>query len=1041
MNNNNSLVDIFKTEKQFYELVTKAYLPTLSNLNPIPHLRDNHDSKPSRANWNRFRWIKIEQIIYNKDEVFTDKFSMLLAALHGIAKQVGVYISRDKDSIVKFYFGVRDFRDDTGDHAKTTLKEGLQGFFPGIKISEEKPMGIGEKSTCVSSVSGVASLKSDKDHGFIQGIERLLDSVKGELSVLIIADRLDEEEISDKKLAYQNLYSDISPFAERQLSYHTDYSESVSETLTKSFSYSSSKTLGKTISKGVNTSKSSQSGENINDGVNFGLFYFLNIGGFSSSGKTKGSESQFGQHSDISNMVSETIQKLESESIDKGKQNTTTTGNTIQVTLNNRKVKGLLDLLEKHIERLDKSAAMGMWSCATYFLGTEETRTKAQANIYRGSIVGEGSEIEDCVINFWKNQEVVDYLKDMSHPQFSYSDSEISLTPCSIVNSNELAIHLSLPQTSVPGIVVRERAPFGRNVIKEQAIDYHTNDSIQLGKILHLGQKTDIDVNLDVNSLSKHTFITGTTGSGKSNTIYLLIDALLRLRKKILVIEPTKGEYKKIFGNGIEIEDNDGNKSKVSVYVYGSNPNVERILRINPFSFPEEIHVYEHIDRLVEIFNACWPMYAAMPVVLKKAITDAYLSCGWDLYYSKCNAGGNIRLFPTINDVVVALRNYIDSSAYSSDTKGDYKGSIETRLLSLSEGLTGQILNCGSNVLSDEQLFDDNVIVDLSKVGNTETKSLIMGMLILKMNEYYQSKSLSNSIMNSPLKHVTILEEAHNLLKRTTTQQIQESSNLAGKSVEMITNSIAEMRTYGEGFIIVDQSPAMVDLAAIRNTNTKIVMSLPEEDDRHTAGKSIGLTEDQIEEISRQKVGQAIVYQNNWEQPVQCQINEFKKPETGYTPTRESISPFDNSHSIKQILYFLYAYCEGNTNQEINTKELWQEIVNCNIISSVKYSLLQLLNDYNEHGVNMSKLNHPKVMITAGHCIGLSEPIKKVLLQKKNNNKEANDEIYELIKQIFQGENDAFYIWCTRCSLRSIVAESSSAIEFYNNWYHTYYKS
>jgi hypothetical protein len=78
MSNNNSLVEISKTEKQFYELVTKAYLPTLSNLNPIPHIRDNYDSeRPSRANWKRFRWIKIEQIIYNKDEVFTDKFSII----------------------------------------------------------------------------------------------------------------------------------------------------------------------------------------------------------------------------------------------------------------------------------------------------------------------------------------------------------------------------------------------------------------------------------------------------------------------------------------------------------------------------------------------------------------------------------------------------------------------------------------------------------------------------------------------------------------------------------------------------------------------------------------------------------------------------------------------------------------------------------------------------------------------------------------------------------------------------------------------------
>jgi DNA helicase HerA-like ATPase len=57
-------------------------------------------------------------------------------------------------------------------------------------------------------------------------------------------------------------------------------------------------------------------------------------------------------------------------------------------------------------------------------------------------------------------------------------------------------------------------------------------------------------------------------------------------------------------------------------------------------------------------------------------------------------------------------------------------------------------------------------------------------------------------------------------------------SDLVGKSVEMITNTIAEIRTYGEGFIIVDQSPSSVDIAAIKNTNTKIVLRTPEAHDR-----------------------------------------------------------------------------------------------------------------------------------------------------------------------------------------------------------------
>lgn len=59
---------------------------------------------------------------------------------------------------------------------------------------------------------------------------------------------------------------------------------------------------------------------------------------------------------------------------------------------------------------------------------------------------------------------------------------------------------------------------------------------------------------------------------------------------------------------------------------------------------------------------------------------------------------------------------------------------------------------------------------------------------------------------------MTVLEEAHNLLKNTNGSE----SELIGKSVEMLTNTIAEIRTYGEGFIIVDQSPSSVDIAAIK---------------------------------------------------------------------------------------------------------------------------------------------------------------------------------------------------------------------------------
>ena len=56
-----------------------------------------------------------------------------------------------------------------------------------------------------------------------------------------------------------------------------------------------------------------------------------------------------------------------------------------------------------------------------------------------------------------------------------------------------------------------------------------------------------------------------------------------------------------------------------------------------------------------------------------------------------------------------------------------------TRVRSLTTGLNGLIF-CNDEI-SNEDLFDKSVIVDLSRVGSVETKSLIMGLLIMKLNE------------------------------------------------------------------------------------------------------------------------------------------------------------------------------------------------------------------------------------------------------------------------------------------------------------------
>ena len=531
-------------------------------------------------------------------------------------------------------------------------------------------------------------------------------------------------------------------------------------------------------------------------------------------------------------------------------------GRTVQFTYEDRRITDILKIIEENIKRIDLCSGFGAFSSAAYVASDSPVVCSRAACVYNALMRGEKSALQSTQINSWQGwqaREITRYLGGFFHPRFQYQmgDTETSVTAAMLISSQELSLKIGLPKRSFPGVQVVQHAEFDCNPPE--------SGNLRLGDLYRMGKVNEgISVKLSNESLTAHTFIAGSTGAGKSNAVYHMLNELTKNGEvHFLVVEPAKGEYKDAFGG------------REDVTVYGTNPQKTELLRINPFSFPVgEIHVLEHLDRLVEIFNVCWPMYAAMPAILKDACERAYIAAGWNLTES-VNRYDN-RLFPTFADVLEQIRIVVNETEYSADTGGDYKGALVTRVKSLTTGLNGQTF--ASNALRDEDLFDKNVIVDLSRAGSPETKALIMGLLVMKLQEYRMAKRKDS---DSALRHVTVLEEAHNLLKRTSTEQSSDSANLLGKSVEMLGNAIAEMRTYGEGFIIADQAPGLMDMAVIRNTNTKIIMRLPDQGDRELVGKAAGLDEEQIKELAKLPTGVAAVYQNEWLAPVLCKVDHF----------------------------------------------------------------------------------------------------------------------------------------------------------------------
>lgn len=1041
------------------DIVLKNYISNLTQMDVIP-LDPRVIEMNTKEN---VRFFKITEMVYEKEEFSSYKFASVFNALSTADCAIFILIDSDGEK-TDFYMGVRSLDSDrTTSSLKNTLQNALKGQFPGIKTKDYMEEEISSilsriKGNSVSTVSCVADSKDidNRSNGaFVQGLEKLVLSMQGEkYTGIILANGTKQQQLLEIRREYEKIYTQLSPFASSQINYANNSAVNISDSLSfgtsKGTTHTDTQSMTNGMSRTENTSSTSGiSNEGTGSKVVKGIASAASLLGAALTVPFGGlSMAIGGMVSGGLGMLGTAITKTESYSTTQGNSftqseskqtgssdsysNTQTestaqtkgisTGLTQGVTLN-RQDKSIVDILERidmQLKRLQEFESLGMYECAAYFLSENQYAAEIAASTYKAIMKGENSGVEVAAVNSWRNYDgnktklIAQYATNFIHPVFRYQapTGSIEVTPCSLVSGSELAIHMGLPRRSVCGFPVIEHANFGKEVVS-----YHGNtpiSALNLGRVFHMGSECTNSVRLDKNSLSMHTFITGSTGSGKSNTVYEILRQLGAVGVKFMIVEPAKGEYKNVFGR------------QKDVMVLGTNPHYARMLKINPFKFPPNIHILEHIDRLVEIFNVCWPMYAAMPAVLKDALLQSYEVCGWDLVQSRNTYSEDF--FPTFRDLLSELQTVIHNSAYSEEVKSNYIGSLVTRVRSLTNGLNGQIFS--AKEIDNAELFDSNVIIDLSRVGSMETKSLIMGILVMRLSEHRMSHAAG---MNQPLQHVTVLEEAHNILRRTSSEQNPEASSVSGKSVEMISNAIAEMRTYGEGFIIADQSPSAVDISAIRNTNTKIIMRLPDEADRRMAGKAAALKDEQLDEIAKLPKGVAVVYQNDWVEPVLCKICKFGGEETPYEFKGEET--VDRTDSFKrQYLEFLLS-TRVTEHVDTDMERLTALLDEADISSRGKIHIRELLKTY-ERNQTLYLWEDEKFAALAEHVSQLldSDIFVKNAVRSSESFNTLTEKLFQFIEEQTGERSREFKLAISQCLLRNKVSCDETNREIYAGW-------
>lgn len=936
--------------------IKRSYLSELGEY-PVMGIDSNIRIDPNTD----LRIFRIERIVQNNKQSVLESTTAAYTALGAAGHTVFLFLHSDGQE-TKIYIGTKSTPNKMlGRDAGNLLLSAFKGHFSGSDLKPMKSVEAdqllktlqakkADPAASVTAVTGVPALSTTDSEQFMQGLERLIDAAEHHpYQALILAEPISSQNLDLVRMGYEDVATQLSPLLKRQLSFSEQESDSVGLSISQSISDSLGTSLGLTETRGTSHTTGTSDSHTLSRSSPWSMLAgslvalvpppvaavaavaaaATNKNVSDSKGYNESHGTSWSESASQTNSTTKTTGTSDSQSINK------TNGTSRQVSLEvlNKTIEQLLSKIDHHLERIDEAKTYGGWNSAAYFIGDDSAASTTIASIFLGLVRGNKSSHEDFALTTWtsdKKSNVIKWLENFNHPQLEPSFSEQihvpHITPATLISGKEMAIHMSLPRRSTSTVSVVETQAFGRQVRRLDNTSSNGKErKLILGNMRHLWENLPQKIELNLDQLSSHVFVSGSTGAGKSNTLYEILNQISIAGIPFLVIEPAKGEYKHVFGN------------RSNVKVFGTNPIYSALLKINPFRFPVGIHVLEHVDRLVEIFNVCWPMYAAMPAVLKDAILQAYQESGWDLELSTNRY--NDELFPTFLDLLHTLQSVIKASEYSEELKSNYIGSLSTRIKSLTNGLNGQIFS--ANEIDNDVLFNKNVIIDLSRVGSSETKALIMGILVMRLSEH----RIATGGMNQPLRHVTILEEAHNILKRSPTEGGAEGAGLAGKSVEMLTNAIAEMRTYGEGFIIVDQSPSAVDIAAIRNTNTKIIMRLPDETDRRLVGKSVALRDEQLDEIAKLPKGVAIVYQNDWLEPVLCQIKKFDGQEEQYSYKPSKVANVNRADFNIHILRLVLAK-RIHTSQKIDTVLLEQGIKTLPMRTCVRIPLLQAIDTY-----------------------------------------------------------------------------------------------
>lgn len=443
---------------------------------------------------------------------------------------------------------------------------------------------------------------------------------------------------------------------------------------------------------------------------------------------------------------------------------------------------------------------------------------------------------------------------------FSHSRSDSLSRLSLLVDARGAATMFRLPVSirgGVPGVQVKQMPPDFIPGPREDLPPADGRRYIELGMFRGGGKAY-----IPLNDLTKHVLVCGFTGSGKTVTVLQILHQLVENGVPFLVLESAKQEYRGLLGVDLL-------GSLVRVYTLGNETCVP--FRLNPFELLPGVRVEAHLGKLQNCFEAAIPPVGPSSSVISESLLRSYETLGWSLT-DVCPEEPK-RRFPTLSDFIREVENVLSNRGYGAEMYGNLRAAIVGRFTPLLIGSKGLMFDTQRSSPRPVELFSYPTVLEMNDL-QIEDKALVVMFILTLLREYREA----DKSRPGELKHVTVVEEAHNVLEDVASQGGGEGATSADtryRAVQSFCSLLTEIRALGEGLIIADQSPEKLARDAIRNTNLQIAHQLRDGRDRDAIANAMIMENEQRDYLGKLMPGMAAVFRTGLEKATFISVTPY----------------------------------------------------------------------------------------------------------------------------------------------------------------------